>query len=274
MDWHGALLRIRDNPYGVAIERFGEATGLLVHAIPDPHYNRVIGLGEAAVGQVGEIARFYRERMVPFRFDINPGSAGSGCLAALTKAGFQPVGGQSNLIAGPHIRLGQWSNEPLVREVQADELDSFAPLYARAYYDGVKTPKMILDLRAESVKARFSQPQWRFYVALVDGVPAGGAEIHLSDGVASLTGAATIGGFRGRGCHRALLLHRLEQTALLGCDLVVSRCAVGSVSQRNMERCGLSVAYTKVIWQQPADASFYEISSSERKRRGKWVLAG
>jgi hypothetical protein len=64
-----------------------------------------------------------------------------------------------------------------------------------------------------------------------------------------LAGGATIFTLRGRGCQAALLEQRLLDASAAGADLVVSRCAVGSISQRNIEKAGLVPGYTKSIWQ-------------------------
>ena len=135
-----------------------------------------------------------------------------------------------------------------VRPVKSKELAFYARLYEHAYH-GEKAPKRLSRFRTDSIKARFASPEWRFYLTLVDGVPAGGGALHVKDGVASLAGGATMFTLRGRGCQLALLNRRLVDAAELGCELVVSRCAVGSISQRNMERAGLQTAYTKSIWE-------------------------
>ena len=72
--------------------------------------------------------------------------------------------------------------------------------------------------------------------------------MHEEGEVATLAGAATTPTLRRRGVQTALLHHRLTEAAASGSRLVVSRCGVGSPSQRNMERAGLGTAYTKVVW--------------------------
>ena len=34
----------------------------------------------------------------------------------------------------------------------------------------------------------------------------------------------------------------------LGCELIVGQARFGSISQNNMERAGMKIAYTKAIW--------------------------
>ncbi|HEX9188784.1 MAG TPA: GNAT family N-acetyltransferase, partial [Vicinamibacteria bacterium] len=80
-----------------------------------------------------------------------------------------------------------------------------------------------------------------------DGVPAGGASLRLSGGVAHLCGAATLPAHRRRGVQSALLAARLEVAAAAGCDVAVVVTQPGSKSQENVERQGFSLLYARAI---------------------------
>ena len=54
--------------------------------------------------------------------------------------------------------------------------------------------------------------------------------------------------WRNRGAQRALLEHRLGRAAEAGCDLAMMGAAPGSASQRNAERQGFRIAYTRIKW--------------------------
>lgn len=73
---------------------------------------------------------------------------------------------------------------------------------------------------------------------------AGAAASYLS-GTAMLYGDATLPAFRGRGAQRALINARLRMAVETGCDLAMACTIPGSVSQRNYERAGFHVVYTK-----------------------------
>jgi predicted acetyltransferase len=66
--------------------------------------------------------------------------------------------------------------------------------------------------------------------------------------VALLAGACTIPEYRNRGAQRALLQARLRYGAERGCDLAMMVAAPGSASQRNAERQGFRIAYTRTKW--------------------------
>ena len=87
------------------------------------------------------------------------------------------------------------------------------------------------------------------FLARVDGVPAGGGmgQIMPEAGIAAFFGTAILPKFRRRGVQTALINRRLWQAAQAGCEYAVVSTMPGSESQRNMERRGFRVAYTKVV---------------------------
>lgn len=89
------------------------------------------------------------------------------------------------------------------------------------------------------------------FLARVDGVPAAGAAMEMNDGLAGLFSTATLPEFRGRGAQTALLQARLAAAQALGCDLATVSTSPGSGSQRNVERAGFRLAYTRVKLARP-----------------------
>jgi len=85
------------------------------------------------------------------------------------------------------------------------------------------------------------------FLARRGGQPAGGGGLHLVDGLAQLTGAATLPAHRRRGVQGALLAHRLRIAAARGCDLAVVTTLPGSKSQENALRRGFERLYTRAI---------------------------
>ena len=66
--------------------------------------------------------------------------------------------------------------------------------------------------------------------------------------VALLTGASTIVEARRQGAQRALLYERLAVAVDAGCRLAMMCALPGSTSQRNAEREGFRIAYTRIKW--------------------------
>jgi hypothetical protein len=70
----------------------------------------------------------------------------------------------------------------------------------------------------------------------------------LCGGVALLAGASTIPEGRKQGAQLALLGSRLQYATEHGCNTAMMCALPGSSSQRNAERQGFRIAYTRVKW--------------------------
>jgi GNAT superfamily N-acetyltransferase len=85
------------------------------------------------------------------------------------------------------------------------------------------------------------------YAALRDGVIARGATMRIAEGIAQLTGAATVPAHRRRGVQTALLSARLADAAAAGCDIAVITTQPGSKSQQNAQRQGFDLLYARAV---------------------------
>lgn len=83
-----------------------------------------------------------------------------------------------------------------------------------------------------------------------DGRPLGCASMAVRGPVATLGGMSTLPDERRQGVQVALIGHRLELAARLGCDMAVTTAMPGGASERNLIRSGFGVVYTKVIFEQ------------------------
>jgi ribosomal protein S18 acetylase RimI-like enzyme len=99
----------------------------------------------------------------------------------------------------------------------------------------------------ESAMRDFVAAGVRRYIAMRDGVNAGGASMCVAEGVAQLTGAATAPAHRRRGVQTALLAARLADAAAAGCDVAVIITQPASKSQQNAQRSGFDLLYTRAI---------------------------
>jgi ribosomal protein S18 acetylase RimI-like enzyme len=86
------------------------------------------------------------------------------------------------------------------------------------------------------------------FVASVEGrlVACGTGLVIPEHGVFALCGAGTLAEFRGRGLQTALLRVRIAAAVGAGCEYAVVVTQGGTTSQRNAERMGFRLAYSKV----------------------------
>jgi GNAT superfamily N-acetyltransferase len=80
------------------------------------------------------------------------------------------------------------------------------------------------------------------------GEPIATGSLAIHEGVALLAGASTIPARRGLGAQGLLLAARLDEARRRGCELAMMVAEPGSTSQRNAERRGFRVAYTRTKW--------------------------
>ena len=250
-----ALRTDDDNPLGVEVARFGDATALAMKGVDDWEFNRAIGLRDHGPEEIDALLDWYAERGVDCHFDVAPMLCSERVRRSLAGRGFHQSGFHTVLYGEPSTELPEAVDGVEVSEVGPDDMAAFADLFM-LYYDDMNMASDLRGRAQSNVEARHPLPGWRLYVASVDGSPAAFGALYVSGGVGSLAGAATAPRHRGRGCQSALVRRRIADAASEGCDLIAAQAAPGSSSQRNMERAGLRVAYTKAIWSrlEPAGA--------------------
>lgn len=225
---------------GAELRRFGAAVAAVDPSRPELDFvNRVYGLWPEDAGRAGEIAAFYRDRGVRGWFELAPSARFASLAAALTEARAAQI--------GFHAVLQGAAERAPTTDVQVeppDDLELFADVLLRGH--GVPEGARVRD---RASVARWAEIQgWRLYLARVKGAPAGAALLALDDDLGYLANASTLPDFRRRGVQSALIAARTSDAVAAGCDIVSSQAEFGSASQRNLERAGLQVAYTKAVW--------------------------
>ena len=86
------------------------------------------------------------------------------------------------------------------------------------------------------------------FVAGRDGVAIATGSLVIHERVALLAVASTLPAGRGLGAQGLLLAARLAAARRRGCDIAMMVASPGSTSQRNAERSGFRVAYTRTRW--------------------------
>ncbi len=224
------------------------AGGYAVYAGDGSPLNKAVGLGfEPITGAALDcVEQFYRSHHISPRVDLCP-LADPSLLNLLKQGGYRLdeffnvlVRSLSDAILSPP--LPAW-----MRITQASEKEADVWLRAVAQgFTGESPPQDAFDVLGPNV---YSENSACFF-AWVDGQPAGGGAMFIHEGVVELGSASTRPAFRKRGVQTALILARLAAAREAGCDLAMVLTSPATESQRNVERAGFRLAYTKVIVEQ------------------------
>lgn len=206
------------------------------------------GLGDAVTAvEMQRLEDFYNARGAATNIEVCP-LAHASLFDALYRRGYRPIEHSNVLVRRISLADGQadesGNDTVRVREARADEELTLAEIVTRGFVETIELPQMLVDL----FRASFHAPGTHSFVAEIDGTVIAGGSLKINDNLALLAGASTLPEFRRRGAQTALLAYRLRFAAQHGCDLASVTTLPGSNSQRNAERNGFQVAYTRTKW--------------------------
>lgn len=192
---------------------------------------------------------FFRDRGAEVFHEVSP-LADAALLTLLPERGYRPV----ELTSVMHMPLTPAPSSPRqqsspalgVRRIEPGEEALWAATSARGWGETPELAEFMLAFGRISAGSAGTV----CFVAEWSGAPIGAAALAVHDGVALLAGASTAPEFRGRGAQAALLAARLRYAASSGCDVAMMGALPGSASQRNGERQGFRIAYTRIKWHQ------------------------
>lgn len=244
--------------------RFGADTfqlplrgGFATYAGPDSPYNKVSGVGFDGVPddvELTEVERRYAEQGAAVAFEVSA-LADPALVERLTRRGYLLISFENVLVRDLRV-------EPPPAPASVTVLRAPATTdhdWTRAWLDVVVEAALHPDdqgLAQHEVFAASTLEQAelagldagvRSYLALVDGVPAGGAGVRFVDGIAQMAGAGTVPALRRRGVQTALVAARLDDARQAGCDLAVVTTQPGSPSHANTQRMGFDLGYTRAV---------------------------
>ncbi len=218
---------------------------------PDSPITQTFGLGlfEPAHWDVlNELERFFLERGAPVHHEVSP-LADPDLLPRLNARGYRPVELSSVLCrptAGGLPEAERSGPEITVRPIAAGEVARWVEVTAQGWEATGSLDEFLRDFGPVITASAGSL----CYVAERAGEWVGTAALGLDPetGVAVLAGACTVPSARRQGVQRALLRTRLRDAAAHGCELALMASEPGSGSQRNAERQGFRIAYTRIKW--------------------------
>ena len=212
---------------------------------------QTFGLGMAGPVQAADLERleqFFTSRGAPVFHEVCP-LAGVEAMATLAERGYRPIEFTSvmyrSIYAG--LKLGRPVNERIgVRRVKSAEHETWVATAAEGWREAGDFTALMRDVIGVFAHCDC----WTPFLAEQGGQPIAAGALSIIDGVALLAGASTIPAARQQGAQLALLETRLRFAAEHGCDLAMMGATPGSGSQRNAERHGFRIAYTRVKWRQ------------------------
>lgn len=210
-----------------------------------------LGVFEPVTAEVlDRIESFFRQRGSDTFHEISP-MADPSLLVLLAERGyhpieltsvmFRPIEGGVSLSA----RLNERIKVRLIGKDDEADQELWAQTATKGWAHEVEFGDLILELSRLTVKRGVAPA----FLAELDGQAIATGALSITGGVALLAGASTIPEGRKQGAQLALLDARwLRYAAEQGCDLAMMCAAPGSASQRNAERQGFRIAYTRIKW--------------------------
>lgn len=214
----------------------------------DSPITQTFGLGifdEIAEPELQRIESFFEERGAPVFHEVCP-LIPSRVLALLTSRNYQPVELSSVLVCPTAARRGHAPDAIAVRRIDQSEIDLWSDVAARGWSsESAELSEIVRDFGRVIGSAAGSH----CFLAYRGDQPIAAAALILNGDVGLLAGASTIPEGRKQGAQLALLEARLRFASDSGVPLAMMVAQPGSGSQRNAERQGFRIVYTRTKWQ-------------------------
>ena len=211
---------------------------------------QTFGLGIAepiSATQLDTIEEFFRSRGAEVFHEVCP-LADASVFEHVRERGYRPVEFSSVLYRpiDTTLRLDASRNEEIkVRPVEKGEVDLWARTASEGWREFTEVAEFLRELNQVTAHSKSVS-----FIAELDRKPIATGALTIADGVGLLAGASTIPSARRQGAQFALLEERMRYAAAHGCTVAMMVANPGSGSQRNAERHGFRIAYTRTKWRQ------------------------
>ena len=226
---------------GSAVLEAGGGYAIFVGADSPLTHAVTLGMrGPVSSEELDCIEEFYRARGAAAAVELCP-LADASLVEQLSARGYGLIE-FNNVLVRP---LAGTAIDPVesVRAAYTDEEYLWARTVACGFLEKDELTQDELDVG----RAIWHVPGARCYLAFSAGRATGAGAMAIHQGLAMFFADSTLLGFRGAGLQQALIRARLRIALEEGCDLATASTMPGSSSQRNYERHGFSVAYTKAV---------------------------
>ena len=215
---------------------------------PTSPISQTFGLGmfhPLTAERLDRIETFLKGRGADVFHEVSP-LADPTTFALLNERGYRPIEFTSVLFRpiNPDVVLSASPNRNVkVRVTSENEKALWSDVAFEGWSEFTELSDFLRDMG--KVHACSRSPS---FLAELDDQPIATGMLTIHEGVALLAGASTIPTARRQGAQLALLEARLRYGAEHGCDIAMMAALPGSASQRNAERHGFRIAYTRIKW--------------------------
>ncbi|GAA4383508.1 GNAT family N-acetyltransferase [Hymenobacter koreensis] len=203
--------------------------------------------GPVSEAELTQIEQFFTTRGASVQHEVSP-LADTELLALLPARGYRPVEYTNVLYRrlDPNLVLSASPNPQLhTRRIAADEVPLWAETSAAGWHtEHPSLGEFMLEFGRISASSNGAVP----FLAELNGEAIGTGGLFINKDVALLAGASTVPAGRRQGAQLALLEARLRYAFEQGCTLAMMGALPGSQSQRNAEKQGFRIAYTRIKW--------------------------
>ncbi|MEP6924825.1 MAG: GNAT family N-acetyltransferase [Pyrinomonadaceae bacterium] len=210
---------------------------------------QTFGLGvfdEITGAEMDQLEAFFKKHDTPVFHEVSP-MVDFSLLALLNERGYQPIE-LTSVMYQPIEDIPYLPVNPKIqtRIIQKGE----EKLWAKTSAGGWSSEMPALsDFMFEFGQISASCQGGFPFLAEIENVPMATGMLFIHDKVAFLAGASTVPEGRRQGAQTSLLNARLRFAAAQGCTTATMGASPGSQSQRNAEKNGFRVAYTRTKWQ-------------------------
>ncbi len=205
--------------------------------------------GEIGNAELETLESFFIERSAPVFHEVSS-MTDPALMALLNERGYKPIELTSVMVRElehgvPDPGARNLSPGLKTRIIEEDEAELWAATSAAGWATEMEgLADFMLGFGRISARCQGAHP----FLAELDGQAVSTGMLFIYDDVCMLAGASTIPEGRNKGAQNALLAARLAFAAERGCSLAIMGAAPGSQSQRNAQKNGFSVAYTRTKW--------------------------
>ncbi len=201
--------------------------------------------------ELSAIEKFFKMHGAGIFHEVSP-LADKGLVPLLNERGYRPLEMSTVLFVPLADRAPRKESADGVRVRKVDDTAEDRDLFVRTFAEGWSEFTEYAEFMLEMARLSATSEGNVLFVAELDGQAIACGNLSIRDGVALFAGASTVPAFRRRGAQNALLEARFQYAREIGCDLAMMCTEPGSGSQRNAERQGFRVGYTRTKWTLPA----------------------